>query len=133
MSRPIGPASALEQRRGQAVLAGQKGDEVKDVARIMGVTPRSLHRWLQNAKNPDGLAAKPQVHPTRLSVSQQQELEQLLLQGAQAHGWPNQLWTTQRIADLIRRHFGVSLHRGPERPCWRHRGRWRPEKTCRPS
>ena len=27
----------------------------------MGITPRSLYRWLQNAKTTDGLAAKP--HP----------------------------------------------------------------------
>ncbi len=77
----------------------------------MGITERSIYRWLQDAKSPDGLAAKPHPGtPTRLSVAQQKELEQLLLQGAQAHGWPNQLWTTQRIADLIRRKFGVSLH-----------------------
>jgi len=131
MSRPIGSASALEQRRCQAVLAVHKGDNVKDVARIMGVTPRSLNRWLQNAKSPDGLAAKPQVHPTRLSVSQQQELEQLLLQGAQAHGWPNQLWTTQRIADLIRRHFGVSLHHDHVGRFLRQRLHWTPQKPRR--
>ena len=131
MSRPIGSASALELRRRQAVFAVQKGDEVKDVARIMGVTPRSLHRWLQNAKSPDGLAAKPQAHPTRLSVTQQQELEQLLLQGAQAHGWPNQLWTTQRIADLIRRHFGVSLHHDHVGRFLRQRLQWTPQKPRR--
>ena len=131
MSRPIGSASALELRRRQAVQAVQRGDEVKDVARIMGVTPRSLNRWLQNAKSPNGLAAKPQVHPTRLSVSEQQELEQLLLQGAQAHGWPNQLWTTQRIADLIRRHFGVSLHHDHVGRFLRQRLEWTPQKPRR--
>src|SRR5206468_1825405 len=111
MSRPYGTASALELRRRQAVQAVQVGDDVKDVARIIGVNPRSLYRWLELADRPDGLAAKPHPGPaTRLSVAHQQELEQLLRQGAQAHGWPNQLWTTQRIAELIRRHFGVSLH-----------------------
>ena len=121
----------MEQRRCQAVQAVQRGDKVKDVARIMGVTPRSILRWLQNAKKPDGLAAKKRPSTTRLSVSQQQELEQLLLQGAQAHGWPNQLWTTQRIADLILREFGVSLHHDHVGRFLRQRLRWSPQKPRR--
>jgi transposase len=66
-----------------------------------------------------------------LSVSQQQELEQLLLQGAQAHGWPNQLWTTQRIADLILRKFNVSLHHDHVGRFLRERLRWSPQKPRR--
>src|SRR5277367_6554936 len=129
MSRPYGSASALEQRRCQAVQAVQKGDQVKDVARIMGITPRSLYRWLQNAKTPDGLMAKPHPgSPTRLSVDQQKVLEQYLLQGAQAHGWQNQLWTTQRIADLIQCKFGVSLHHDHVGRFLRERLRWSPQK-----
>lgn len=34
----------------------------------------------------------------------------MLLQGAKVHGWANDLWTTRRIAELIRQKFGVSLH-----------------------
>src|SRR5436305_13448886 len=105
MSRPYGTARALEQRRRQAVKAVNAGDSVKDVARIMGVGTRSIHRWLNMAKQPNGLAAKPHPFPaTRLSPTQQSELEQLLLQGAKAHGWANDLWSTRRIAELIRRH-----------------------------
>src|SRR5277367_5900123 len=111
MSRPFGSASALELRRRQAVRAIESGDSVADVARIIGVGKRSIYRWLEQTKVPDGLAAKP--HPgsaPRLSIQQQQELETLLRQGAKAHGWANELWTTQRIADLIHQHFGVRLH-----------------------
>src|SRR5215213_4648899 len=100
MSRPFGSASALEQRRRQAVQAVRMGDKVKDVARIIGVHPCSVSRWLRLVQASDGLAAKPHPGPaTRLSIQQQQQLEHLLRQGAQAHGWPNQLWTTQRIAE----------------------------------
>jgi transposase len=132
MSRPSGSASTLEQRRRQAVLAVQKGDKVKDVARIMGVNRRSLHRWLQAAEQPNGLVARPHPGPaTRLNSTQQQELEQLLLQGAQAHGWPNQLWTTQRIAALILRYFGVSLHHDHVGRFLRRRLKWTPQKPRR--
>src|SRR5271170_3678442 len=108
MSRPHGSAKELERRRYWAIEAVQQGDLVEDVARIYGVTESSVYRWLRMAKEPDGLAAKPHLGPEpRLSPEQQQELETLLLQGADAHGWPTHLWTTQRIADLVRTHFGV--------------------------
>jgi len=111
MSRPYGSASALEQRRRQAVQAVQKGDKVKDVARIIGVHPRTVFHWLELARMPTGLAAKPHPgSPTRLNATQQRQLEGMLLQGAKAHGWPNELWTTRRIAELIHRQFHVSLH-----------------------
>jgi transposase len=132
MSRPYGSASTLEQRRCQAVQAVQQGDQVKDVARINGISTRSLYRWLQLVKQPDGLAAKPHPGPaTRLSLTQQQQLEQMLRQGAQAHGWPNQLWTTQRIADLILREFGVSLHHDHVGRFLRQRLKWSPQKPRR--
>src|SRR5271163_417666 len=132
MSRPYGSASTLEQRRCQAVQAVEKGDKVKDVARIIGVNPRSIYRWLQLSKQPDGLAAKPHLGPaTRLSPTQQQQLEQMLCEGAQAHGWPNQLWTTQRIADLILRKFGVSLHHDHVGRFLRQRLKWSPQKPRR--
>jgi transposase len=132
MSRPLGSASALELRRRQAIQAVQAGDSVKDVARIIGVQPRSIYRWLLLAEKPDGLAAKPHPGPaTRLSLQQQQELEQLLCQGAKAHGWANELWTTQRIADLIRRHFGISLHHDHVGRFLHTRLKWSPQKPRR--
>jgi transposase len=68
---------------------------------------------------------------TRLSLTQQQQLEQMLREGAQAHGWPNQLWTTQRIADLIQRKFGVSLHHDHVGRFLRQRLKWTPQKPRR--
>jgi transposase len=132
MSRPYGSASSLEQRRRQAVQAVQQGDKVKDVARIIGVHPRSIYRWLSLTERPDGLAAKPHPGPApRLTLYQQLCLEKMLLQGAQAHGWPNQLWTTQRIAELIRRHFDVSLHHDHVGRFLRQRLKWSPQKPRR--
>jgi hypothetical protein len=40
------------------------------------------------------------------------ELERMLLEGAIAHGWLNNLWTGARVAALIQRHFGVQFHPG---------------------
>jgi len=132
MSRPFGSASALEMRRRQAVSAVQQGDKVSDVARIMGVGERTVYRWLHLSETPDGLTAKPHPgSPTRLSPQQQIELEALLLQGAKVHGWHNDLWTTQRIAQLILRHFGVSLHHDHVGRFLRQKMHWSPQKPRR--
>ena len=37
----------------------------------------------------------------------------LLLKGARAHGFPNELWTLKRIAAVIHGHFGVRYHPAP--------------------
>lgn len=100
-----------------------QGESPTVIARILGVQRPSLYRWRQAARSrPDGLAAKPHPGPTpRLSDAQLAELEGLLLQGATAHGWVNALWTAPRVAEVIRRHFGVSFHPEHVRKTLRHR------------
>lgn len=112
MSRPIGTPEELERRRRRAVALLDQGEAPSDIARILGVARGSLYRWRQQARSrPDGLAAKPHPGPSpRLSDAQLAGLQALLLQGASAHGWPNDLWTARRAATLIRRHFGIAFH-----------------------
>jgi transposase len=87
-----------------------QGESPATVARILGVHETSLHRWRRLAKAGD-LAATPHPGPKpRLADDQLRRLEQLLLQGAKQHGWPNDLWTADRVATLIRRHFHLRLH-----------------------
>jgi transposase len=45
-----------------------------------------------------------------VSARECEELEMLLLQGATAHGWPNDLWTGNRAQQVIERHFGVTYN-----------------------
>lgn len=111
MSRPQGSAAELERRRCRAVAAVERGESPELVACTYGVNRASVYRWLAMSRQPDGLAAKPHYGPTpRLSTEQLQQLEKMLLQGAKAHGWSNQLWTCARIAALIQRHFKVRFH-----------------------
>ena|SRR5438270_1502779 len=112
MSRPLGTAAELERRRRRAVTLMDHDESPTTIAHILGVARGSLYRWQKAAHSrSDGLAAKPHPGPTpRLSDAQLAELEALLLQGATAHGWANALWTAARVAEVIRRHFGVSFH-----------------------
>lgn len=112
MSRPIGTAAELERRRRRAVELMEHGESPTTLARILGVGRPSLYRWRQAARaHPNGLAAKPHPGPTpRLDDAQLQHLEDLLLDGATAHGWPNELWTAARVTEVIRRHFHLDFH-----------------------
>jgi len=58
------------------------------------------------------LAARPAPgRPPKLTPRQRARLPQLLRQGATAFGFATDLWTTGRIAAVIRQEFGVVLHR----------------------
>jgi transposase len=112
MSRPLGTSAELERRRRRAVDLMNRGEAPTTLARILGVARPSLYRWRQQARSrPDGLAAKP--HPGPIPALDQADLihlQDLLLEGATAHGWPNDLWTAPRVTEVIRRHFGLSFH-----------------------
>jgi transposase len=122
----------LERRRCQAVAVIHSGESPEVVARVYGVNRSSVYRWLKRAQQADGLASKPHTGPApRLSPQQYRELEKLLQQGAQAHGWHNRLWTCARVAQLIRRHFGVSFHHDHVGRFLRVRLNWSPQKPRR--
>lgn len=127
--RPKGTAAELERRRRRAVQLLEQGEAPGVVARILGVRPSSLHRWRRMARQPGGLTAKPVSGARRrLTDPQLAELERLLRQGATAHGFPNELWTSARVAQLIRRHFGVKYHPDYVRRMLRRRLDWTSHK-----
>src|SRR6185503_13552647 len=106
--RSKGTATVLEWRRRRAVALLEQGEAPAVVARLLGVTRSSLHRWRRMAYQGPGLAAKPVPGAKRrLTDAQLQELETLLDQGATAHGFANELWTAARVAQVIRRDFRV--------------------------
>src|ERR1700730_1595339 len=120
--RPKGTAAELERRRRRAVDLLEQGEKPAVVARILGVRPTSLHRWRRMARQGQGLTAKPPSGAKRrLTDSQLRELEQILLKGATAHGYPNELWTSARAAQIIQRHFGVKYHKDYVRRLLRRR------------
>jgi len=111
--RPIGTAQELERRRRRAVELLNQGHGICQVARIVAASPSSVVRWRDAYKKggPNALNSKPPPHrPCRLSPKQLQKLYFLLLKGPIAHGYKTQLWTLQRVADLITKHFGVTYH-----------------------
>jgi transposase len=132
MSRPFGTADELERRRLRAVQAIADGQPRKTVAAVLGVHPNSVSRWVTAARQPGGLAAKAPPAPTPgLSDADLRRLEALLVNGAKAHGWPNELWTAARVTRLIARHFGRTYHPEHVRKILHRRLGWTSQKPRR--
>ena len=130
--RPKGTSAELERRRRRAVELVEQGESPTVVARILGVLSTSVHRWRRLAQNPHGLDARPATgHAPRLTDGQLPQLEQLLLEGAKTHGWPNQLWTADRVARLIRQRFGIDYHPEHVRKILKRRLGWTSQKPKR--
>jgi transposase len=110
--RPKGTPEELERLRMKAVAAVEGGDRQVDVARIFGIYPDTLSKWMVRYRcDPESLRAKPILgRPPRLSVLQMEELAGLLRQGAVAHGWDTNIWTCPRVTEIIQKHFGVCYH-----------------------
>ena len=108
--RPHGSAEELERRRRRGVALLLKEHGVREVARMVGVTPGAVVAWRKwyEKKGEPGLTAKP--HPGRrakLSVAQRSNLIRLLKKGPGAHGYKTDLWTLPRVAEVIHKQFGV--------------------------
>lgn len=129
MTRPIGTAAELERRRRRAVDLVNRGESPSPVARILGVHETSVHRWRRLARTPVGLDPQPQTGPPpRLSEYHLRKLERFLCQGAHQHGWPNRLWTADRVATLSRRRFGVDYPPEHVRKILKQRLDWTSQK-----
>ena len=112
--RPHGTPKALEQRRRRAIALLEQGLSLNEVARRIGCHASSVMRWrnVVDEAGTKGLEPKPVPgRPPKLQAKQKTKLIQALLKGAMAHGYRTDLWTTQRIADLIQKQFGVKYHK----------------------
>jgi transposase len=111
--RPKGSAEVLESRRQKAIELLAKRISLREVARRIGCNASSVMRWRNRhvALGEAGLKVrKTPGRPPRLSPPQKQGLLRMLLRGPEAYGWNTQVWTTKRIAQLIRRQYGIRYH-----------------------
>ena len=112
--RPHGSPGELERRRRRAIDLLKAGASITDVARRLGCSHSSVILWRDAVRRRGltALQAKPAPgRPPKLTARQRAKLPRLLLRGASAWGFETDLWTTRRIAMVIHREFGVSLHR----------------------
>jgi transposase len=103
-----------EGRRLRAWELHQLGWSQTRIAEALGVTQGAVSRWIARATS-NGVEALRTRHPPgaipKLSDDQRATLLNLLKEGAEAHGFVGEVWTQARIAQLIKRTFGVTYHR----------------------
>jgi transposase len=107
------PRDWREGRRLRAWELHQEGWPGKQIAKALGVTQGAVSQWLKRARDGgvDALYQHPPPGPApRLTPEQRGELVVLLAQGAEAHGFIGQVWTTKRVAAVIQSVFSVRYH-----------------------
>lgn len=129
----------LEARRIAAVARLRRGESTAAVARALGVSIQSVQRWARCHRSGgyEGLRRQPKVGPRpKLPREKLERLRELLEEGPIAHGFDTPVWTTERVALLIRRHFGVRYSRDHvkhtllPRLDWKwHKHTWLPAKS----
>jgi transposase len=99
-----------EGRRLRAWELSQAGWKQSAIAQALGVSKSAVSQWLKRARQ-KGVSAlykrKGGGPKLRLTVEQRGQLPQLLARGAEAYGFRGDIWTRRRVAEVIRREFGV--------------------------
>jgi transposase len=102
-----------EGRRLRAFELKEQGWKQTQIADALGVTEGAVSQWMKRARE-EGVQAlrdkSPPGAPPRLSEDERAKLPELVAQGAEAHGFRAEVWTCERVAEVIWREFGVRYH-----------------------
>jgi len=103
--------SRREMVRLQAAQMFEQGIGASQIAGLLRVSTKSVCQWRREwrAGGDAALASKgPGGSPCKLDDGQLARLRNALDAGPAVHGWRDQRWTLARVAQLIRKLFGVS-------------------------
>ena len=102
-----------EGRRLRAFELKERGWKQTQIADALGVSEGAVSQWMKRAREKGVQALRhkpPPGAPPRLSEDERARLPELVAQGAEAHGFRGEVWTCERVAQVIRREFGVRYH-----------------------
>ncbi|HVW07312.1 MAG TPA: helix-turn-helix domain-containing protein [Bryobacteraceae bacterium] len=100
----------MESRRLAAARELLNGLSQSQVARRYGVSRTTASRWHRSivVKGMDGMRKRRATgRPSRLSADQVDAIKAMYREGAQAHGFTTDRWTTGKLAEAIERVFGI--------------------------
>jgi transposase len=107
------PNSWREGRRLRAWALSQQGWPVGQIAAALGVTHGAVSQWLTRARQEGEAALRDRKRPgraPRLTPEQRAQAPTFLARGAEAWGFKGERWTRARVAEVLRREFGVRYH-----------------------
>src|SRR5512143_3191210 len=111
--RTKGSPDELEHRRQLAVRRYLEGYSADEIAEFLGISTRSVWRWLASFRDrgPEGLAAPPVPgRPPKLTVTQEKIVLRWLRGSPIEHGFASELWTARRPAEWIAEEFSVRFN-----------------------
>ena len=100
----------METRRLAAAKELLNGVTQSQVARRYGVSRTTASRWHQSIahKGVEGMRSRRATgRPCRLTAEQVDAIRTMHREGAAAHGFANDRWTTGRLANAIEKRFGI--------------------------
>jgi transposase len=111
--RTKGSPDELEHRRRLAVQRSLEGYSADEIAEFLGVSPRTVWRWIASYRDrgPEGLTARPVPgRPPKLTVTQEKIALRWLRGSPVEHGFATELWTAPRLAQLINEEFAIRFN-----------------------
>ena len=111
--RKNGTQQELQQTRMIAANMFDQKLKTRQIAAALEADDQTVRRWRRQYSKGGREALRLNKHPGRpalLSQTDRDKLAELLLKGPAQCGLEKYLWTTQLIADLIEREFGVKYH-----------------------
>jgi transposase len=118
--RTPGTAAELERRRRLAVERVLEGYSQQEVAEFLGISKGTLSGWMKAYREGgwSALACKPHPgRPRRLTSAQEQQVLGWFTRSPTEFGFPNELWTAKRVAQVIAREFSIRF-------CPRYLSQW---------
>jgi transposase len=103
-----------EQRRWRALDLKRDGWTHYEIAEALAVTKGAVSQWVTRAAKDgeEALRARPHLGAApRLRPEQLRMLPEFLSHGSEAYDFRGELWTCARVAEVIRREFGVAYHK----------------------
>lgn len=106
-------ALSMEQLRRLAVSMALDGEQAGEIAFVLGVSERSVWRWLSTWRQGGdaGLATRPGWgRPPKINAAQTEQVLGWLDRSPLEFGFATERWTAPRLAAVVQQRLGVGIN-----------------------